>query len=89
MTEAGDLCTPMAVVDAGDEPWERLARTLTACLSQLPAGGVLEVLLRQRATALRAARWCRAEGHTLVEYRVLPTGRHLRVRKEVPRQRGN
>ncbi len=72
---------PTAVVDGGGEPWPRLRAAVADQLARMAEGEVLEVLVRDRSTALAAARWCRRRGDPVLCYRVQAGVRQLRVRR--------
>lgn len=58
--------TPDRVFDAGDQLCGELALALRREVSQLPPGGVLEVIARDLAAPQDVPAWCEVTGNALL-----------------------
>ncbi|MEV6162883.1 hypothetical protein AB0L71_13320 [Streptomyces sp. NPDC052052] len=57
--------SPAVVVDAGGEPWDRVAPLLARRLEELPATAVLALLVTDPGVRQALPQWCVERGHAL------------------------
>jgi TusA-related sulfurtransferase len=58
--------TPVAMIDGGGEPWERLGAAITRRMAQLAPGEVLEVVSDERRSRADVPTWCYLAGYELL-----------------------
>ncbi|MEV1178746.1 hypothetical protein [Nonomuraea sp. NPDC049784] len=76
-----DVPPATVVIDAGGEPWSRVAPVLSDRAADLPRGGLIDLVTDDAEVRAAAHAWCERHG-----YRVEETGaRGLRIRTGSPR----
>ncbi|MFG1834523.1 sulfurtransferase TusA family protein [Micromonospora chersina] len=67
------------VVDAGGEPWSRVAAVLTERARQLPAGGLIDLVTDDPGVRAAVTDWCARRGYPVWEVTTLDGGPGFRI----------
>jgi TusA-related sulfurtransferase len=73
--------TPIAIVDGGGEPWERLGAAIQRHMEQLRGGEVLEVISADARARADVPTWCYLAGYDLMWMTVQRDNARFWIRK--------
>ncbi|MFG3700544.1 sulfurtransferase TusA family protein [Micromonospora sp. NPDC047620] len=67
------------VVDAGGEPWARVAAVLAARTRQLPVGGIIDLVTDDPGVRVAVTEWCARHGYPVWEVTTVDGGPGFRI----------
>lgn len=78
----GRTMIPDAMLDGGDEIWERLSEAIRQCMANLAHGQILEVISHDPAAGPLVSEWCRNSYQELLYVDRQDTYAHFWIRKQ-------